>query len=439
MSGALAIAAVTATLKDLLNEGLLNHDLSSIGSFSVTAQAPDRITTGATEANQLNVFLYQVTPNLGWRNVDLPSRDGGGARLTNPPLALDLHYLISAYGAQDLNAEVLLGYAMQLLHETGVIPRAQLRIALGAPPPFDGTIVPGRFGSLSAEDLADQVEMIKISPVYLSADELSKLWTAMQSRFRPSMAYLVSVVLIQAVGGARAAPPVLQRGAGDRGPSAQAIAPPVLQAVRNPAAPLLPALRLGDELSLVGSALARGGTLGAVFTNERLGIAQTLPLSGGASANDLRARLPAAAADPAALADWASGVYGVAIRVEETGRPSWTTNSVPAAIAPRITAAPLVAAAGAAFSLSVTCTPRLRALQEAGVRLIFGTAELVPASVATPADPLLPSTVDVDVPALDAGSYLLRLRVDGIDSLPVLLTGTPPTLAFDPAQTVVLS
>ena len=36
MSSALAIAAVTATLKDLLNEGLLNHDLSSIGSFSVS-------------------------------------------------------------------------------------------------------------------------------------------------------------------------------------------------------------------------------------------------------------------------------------------------------------------------------------------------------------------------------------------------------------------
>jgi hypothetical protein len=37
MSSPLAIAAVTAALKDLLNDGLLNHDLSSVGSFSVTA------------------------------------------------------------------------------------------------------------------------------------------------------------------------------------------------------------------------------------------------------------------------------------------------------------------------------------------------------------------------------------------------------------------
>ena len=51
--------------------------------------------------NVLNFFLYQVTPNLGWRNADLPSRENGGSRTTYPPLALDLHYLLTAYGSQD--------------------------------------------------------------------------------------------------------------------------------------------------------------------------------------------------------------------------------------------------------------------------------------------------------------------------------------------------
>ena len=91
MSSPLAIAAVTAVLKDVLNNGFVDHDLSTVGSFSVTAVPPDRITTGATEPNQLNLFLYQVTPNQGWRNADLPSRDSNGERVTNPPLALDLH------------------------------------------------------------------------------------------------------------------------------------------------------------------------------------------------------------------------------------------------------------------------------------------------------------------------------------------------------------
>jgi len=197
-------------------------------------------------------------------------------------------------------------------------------------------------------------------------------------------------------------------------------------------------LRLGDELSFVGNALARSGTLTALFTNQWLGIVNELPLSAGVSASELRGQLPAAST-PGAKASWATGVYGVAIQVVEAGRPSWTTNSVPVAIAPRITAAPLATAAGAAFTLTVTCTPRLRALQESGVRLIFGDIELLPALIDTPADLDTPTSIQFAVPALDAGSYLLRLRVDGIDSLPITSVGSPPVFSFDAAQTVELS
>ena len=99
MSNALAIAGVTAVLRDLLNDGLINHDVSGVLGSSVTVSAlpPDRVVPASgTEASQLNLFLYQVTPNPGWRNDGLPSRDATGRlRLSNPPLALDLHYLLS--------------------------------------------------------------------------------------------------------------------------------------------------------------------------------------------------------------------------------------------------------------------------------------------------------------------------------------------------------
>ena len=108
MSNALAIAAVTAVLRDLLNNGLIQHDLAAtVGVVNVTSKAPDLITTGKDEPAQLNLFLYHVTPNAGWRNVGLPSRDARGDRLANPPLGLDLHYLLSAYGAQDFVAEMV--------------------------------------------------------------------------------------------------------------------------------------------------------------------------------------------------------------------------------------------------------------------------------------------------------------------------------------------
>ena len=47
MSGPFAIAAVTAVLKDLLNNGLVDHDLSSVGNVAVTALPPDRISDNA--------------------------------------------------------------------------------------------------------------------------------------------------------------------------------------------------------------------------------------------------------------------------------------------------------------------------------------------------------------------------------------------------------
>src|ERR1044072_4100458 len=122
MSNALAIASVTAVLKDLLNNRLIDHDVAaSVGNVAVTRLAPDRIdTTSTSQQSQLNLFLYQVTPNSGWRNVALPSHKGRGERISVPPLELILHSLLTAYGALEFHAEILPGYGMQLLHETPV-------------------------------------------------------------------------------------------------------------------------------------------------------------------------------------------------------------------------------------------------------------------------------------------------------------------------------
>ncbi len=67
--------------------------------MSVTALPPDRIVTTPTEPSQLNLFMYQALVNTAWRNVGMPSHAAAGERLTNPPLGLDLHYLLTAFGA----------------------------------------------------------------------------------------------------------------------------------------------------------------------------------------------------------------------------------------------------------------------------------------------------------------------------------------------------
>ena len=49
---------------------------------------------------RVNIFLYQVTPSAAWRNEDLPTRNSDGGRVSRPRIGLDLHYLITFYGAE---------------------------------------------------------------------------------------------------------------------------------------------------------------------------------------------------------------------------------------------------------------------------------------------------------------------------------------------------
>ena len=144
MSNALAIAGVSAVLKDLLDSGMIDHQVTdTLGAgVLVSSLAPDVVPiTGDGAVPRLNLFLYQATPNVAWRNVDLPSRNTSGRRVSNPPLALDLHYLLTAYGVAELEAEVLLGYGLQLLHENPVLTREAIRIAL-KPSPVSGALLP---------------------------------------------------------------------------------------------------------------------------------------------------------------------------------------------------------------------------------------------------------------------------------------------------------
>ncbi|MCI0534030.1 MAG: DUF4255 domain-containing protein, partial [Verrucomicrobiales bacterium] len=214
MSNALAIASVTAVLKDLLNNGVIDHDLtSSVGEVTVTALPPDRIDIApGTARSQLNLFLYQVSPNQGWRNVGLPSHNSRGDRVSNPPLALDLHYLLTAYGADEMHCEILLGYGMQWFHETPVLTRDAIRTALAPPTPVSGTGgLPASLQGLATSELAEQVEQIKITLESLNTEEISKLWTAFQAKYRPTAAYQVSVVLIQSKSPTRPVLPVRAR------------------------------------------------------------------------------------------------------------------------------------------------------------------------------------------------------------------------------------
>jgi hypothetical protein len=197
VTSALAIASVTYLLKDLLDNRLVQHGITaSVGDVTVTALPPDRITTGTDERSQINLFLYRVTPHTAWRSGSSgPEENGAHARAS---LALDLHYLITAYGERDFQAEILLGSAMQLLLETPVISREMIRTALPAGKSGRSGNLPPLQQTLAAAGLAEQVEEIRLIPEFLSTEEASRLWSALQAKYRPSASYKASTVYIEA-------------------------------------------------------------------------------------------------------------------------------------------------------------------------------------------------------------------------------------------------
>ncbi|MEH2211730.1 DUF4255 domain-containing protein [Nostoc sp.] len=204
MSNVLSIAAVTAVLKVLLENGLVSDPIAaSVGDVIVTALPPDRISVEADERAQINLFLYQVTQN---RNVDWVSQEfrsrhsriNGNPRSPTPPLALDLHYLLTAYGAKDFQAELLLGYAMHLLHKTPAIASDIIENALiNASTTNTSSAFSQAVASVSVSALAEQIGQIKLTPEFFNMEETSKLWSALQTHYRPSATYLASMVLIE--------------------------------------------------------------------------------------------------------------------------------------------------------------------------------------------------------------------------------------------------
>ena len=117
------------------------------------------------------------------------------------------------------------------MHETPVIPRAVIPpglLSLPAANPVSGL--------LGASGLAEQIEMIKITPATLGREELAWLWTALKADYRPTFPFQVSVVLIDPRFPTASSLPVLSRNI-----TVQAGPPPQLLTLQPlPARPLPP-------------------------------------------------------------------------------------------------------------------------------------------------------------------------------------------------------
>lgn len=442
MSTAAGIAAVTAVLKDLLSNGLIDRDVvDAVGDVAVTATAPDGITLPVAHS-QLNLYLYLVSRNTGWANVDLPSRDERGNLIAAPPLALDLHYLLTAYGAQDLHAELLLGYAMQLLHETPVLTRPAIRNALTPSLLVDNGDVPANLRDLFQSGLADQIEQIKITQCFLSTEAISNLWMAFSAPYRPTAVYQVSVVLIESARRGAAAPPV--RGIAV---SAGTVRQPVIDELRSRSGPDQefkadrPIVE-GDEVALVGRRLR--GDLTEVFVAD-------LEVTVGLDVTDTRISFPVPAGLPAGIHP-AHVAHLLTIGLPPSPHRGIESNAAALMLRPSLVAVTAGVDQGDGGSgptarkgtISVTVAPAVGRDQRVMLLLNeFGppAASVRPAlayrfaapSRNVPGAPAQSTTLTIPFVDVQPATYLVRLRVDGAES-PL---GVGDTGAYDSPRLVI--
>ena len=441
MSNSLAIAAVTATLRSMLDSasgGLtanLPKDIPSslgLGNVTVTTNPPDKARGQNENSNQVNIYLYQTVPNAALRNMDMPRQVRPG-ETSQPPVALTLHYLLSAYGKDnnDTAAHILLGQTMRIFHDNAVLDQQAIKDAL------------------VGNDLHEQVERVRLTQYPLSLEEISKLWTAFQTQYRISAAYQVEVVLIESSRPVRTPLPVLTRGKDDSGISAQPdLIPafPTIEELRlvDPASnELLPmqarlSFEVGDRIAVLGHHFA--GTEGdktkvAVtvrLTTSRLNKPQNIVVA-AVDRTDQRINVQIGPANIPV------GLYTLSVLVAPVGNPDEPppTNEVPLMLAPKLVGLPItvvrtnvVDGLGDA-TIPLTCSQDI--LTEQAVTLALGDVSLqaAPRSTATTA-------LSFVAKKIGAGVFRVRLRVDGVDSH--LVDFSDPTKPkFDESQKVTIT
>jgi len=203
MSNFLAIPTVTAAIQRLLSSRVS----VDVPGAEVWTDSPDG-RQGVTDPG-VNVFLFSLVPNAAMRNADVATRSSDGRVRQRPTTALDLDYLLSFHGAEDdLQPQRLLGSTVRTLHATPTITREAveaIRLSAGASPPTHHYLL--------HTNLDEQMDLVRLSPLPLHVDELSKLWSVFfQVPYRLSVAYRASVVLVEEDLDLEPATPVLARG-----------------------------------------------------------------------------------------------------------------------------------------------------------------------------------------------------------------------------------
>jgi Pvc16 N-terminal domain len=290
MSDFRAIGGVSASLQTLLQDRMELPE--GVSSPVVTISTPrfGEDDTPIKEDPRVNLFLYRVSENEFLDNREIPGSGSSGA-YGYPPLSLNLHYLLTAFGSQpvqtnstqplfnETQAHFLLGSAMRVLHDYPILTDQLLTVR----PPTIGTPV-------LHESLIGAYEMVKLTLEPISLEDVTKVWMALSLRYRLSAAYSITVVQIESkskrtfprpVGAPATAYPPLSAMPPAPGPyiPVNVYASPFIEQVLVRRAgetreQAYPYARVGDTLILLGSNFS-GGQVRVALDNVEVPVAPT--------------------------------------------------------------------------------------------------------------------------------------------------------------------
>jgi hypothetical protein len=340
----------------------------------------------------VNIFLYRISPNLAFRHADLPARQADGTLLRRPQAALDLHYLLTFHGDDNLEVpQRLLGAVVRRLHTEPTLRRDDIRGVAGQ-------------AQLAGTDLADQRELVRVVPDEMSVDDLSRLWTMFpETSYFLSALYMASVVLIEAEVEAPAPGPPVR----DFRLHVVPLALPVIEAVDPQAVDADPP---GARINLRGRNLLAGTAAqttvsidgGAPFAVDATSTPESVVVA-------LPAGLPA-------------GVHMLRIvRADPLGAPHVGSASNPAVLVlrPRLVSSAFGATSLGAASITAVLAPRPGIGQRVALLLNELAGGAVARSFTLPARRRIADAdpVSFEAAALPAGTnWLVRAQVDGVET-----------------------
>jgi hypothetical protein len=128
------------------------------------------LAAGPEPQKTVTLFLYRITQNEYLRGRNLPSDQPDA----NPPLSIDLHYLLTAWADNALAEHTVLSWVMRELQIHPVLDSS----------------------ALSPEAQWAPSDLVQFIPAELSDDQLFRIWDLLEPNLHLSVSYIARVVRI---------------------------------------------------------------------------------------------------------------------------------------------------------------------------------------------------------------------------------------------------